>query len=110
MLTVDTMSGAMPPAEIAAAGSPAITNNRFNELASPTKSGRRTHAPSPSPCLPNDGEVWVRDEEEVWIAGRVENQLSRSKLAVRTSKGLVEVDLSNTDLPTVNPTLEADMT
>jgi hypothetical protein len=59
-----------------------------------------------------DMEVWVADEQKVWVQGRVTEQLGRSELLVLTHDGAkVKIDMAATpELYTVNPTLEDDMT
>ena len=59
-----------------------------------------------------DMEVWVPDEQKVWVQGRVIEQVGRSELLVRTRDGAqVKIDMAATpELYTANPTLEADMT
>ena len=59
-----------------------------------------------------DMEVWVADEEKVWVQGRVIEQVGRSELLVRTRDGAqVKIDMAATpELYTANPTLEDDMT
>ena len=48
----------------------------------------------PTP-LPEAMEVWVADPDDVWIMGRVESQVDRAQLLVRTSdRGMVKVDMS----------------
>lgn len=59
-----------------------------------------------------DMEVWVADEQKVWVQGRVTEQVGRSELLVLTHDGAkVKIDMAATpELYTVNPTLEDDMT
>jgi len=59
-----------------------------------------------------DTEVWVPDEQQVWVQGKVTEQLGRSSLLVLTHDGAkVKIDMAVTpELYTVNPTLEEDMT
>lgn len=59
-----------------------------------------------------DMEVWVADEQKVWVQGRVIEQVGRSELLVRTRDGAqLKIDMAATpELYTVNPSLEDDMT
>ena len=85
-------------------------------LASPSpEAGRRLSSELMSPKLaPRDHEVWVRDEKNAWVAGKVTAQRGRSKLLVATENGgSVTVEMADgvkDQLLTCNPSLEADMT
>ena len=60
-----------------------------------------------------DVEVWIRDPDHAWVAGRVERQIGPSELLVKTADGAtVKVDLTEGggQLLTCNRELEADMT
>eukprot|EP00966_Prymnesium_polylepis_P061153 1418150-Prymnesium_polylepis.1 len=84
-------------------------------LASPpgvVPSPRPTESPSAASLAALKADVWVRGgKTDPWVPGRVENEIGRSKLLVRTAKGTCEVDLAtHGELFTVNPGLEPDMT
>ncbi|KAL1504450.1 hypothetical protein AB1Y20_010856 [Prymnesium parvum] len=105
-----------PPSEKDAAR----TAEALAQLASPAArvggaphlSSPKTESPSVKALAAINAEVWVRDKAEVWVAGRVEQLCGRAKVKVRTGSGaLVDVDVAHGgELPTVNPSLERDMT
>lgn len=85
----------------------------LQEMRASTKE-RRLSAEFASPKLaPSQLEVWVRDAQSVWVAGKVEKQLGQATLLVRTEDGgSVKIDMADggSQLLTCNPSLEADMT
>ena len=102
-----------PVLEATTAARRAVPAELLREVATPerrrrcSESGDQRGSPAPEQL-----EVWVRDAEAVWVAGKVERQVDQALLLVHTADGAaVKVDMSQGgELLSCNPSLEADMT